>query len=328
MPLFWQMIREIKLPFLEKEGWYMTAEEELKWEEIQQEWRERIEKNENKYVEIPKPKKPGRKAFYKEYQSPFSQKDFEARRPAAITANFVRQYAARLKRPSPDGSLTEIQKKLLKCKYLPGSPWRYPCHQLQSCPFCQFDELALPLMETLWEQYEKYGTDPELRLAGIRIQCLEQVINPSDVPYQLDLLLQIKKTIQNRKIIREIPGNCKWYRPVLFRAEKSNKIYMALNILYLAKAGTLKEFRKMLKGGEYGIELPEDGTWRVSRFYVRRPSRKAVTRQVGVFYRYQDWLFLQRAWPKVEEYLATKIYKQQVQGAFPKGKSKKEENPE
>jgi hypothetical protein len=148
------------------------------------------------------------------------------------------------------------------------------------------------------------------------------------VPYQLDLLLQIKRTIQNRKIIREIPGNCKWYRPVLFRAEKSNKIYMALNILYLAKAGTLKELRKMLKGGEYGIELPEDGTWRVSRFFTRYPDKKAIRKQVGIFYQYPIWLLQQMTWPEVEEYLATDLFKQRIRGAFPKGKSKKEENPE
>ena len=79
---------------------------------------------------------------------PCSMREFRKGIPPAKIHNFIHRHKRRFSWKKDDEE-SELCLKARRCKFLPNSKAKYPCHQRHICPFCLCEDSAVPLYNAI-----------------------------------------------------------------------------------------------------------------------------------------------------------------------------------
>ena len=231
---------------------------------------------------------------------PCSIREFRQGLPPAKIHNFVHRHKRRFNWKDKGGEQcdSELRWKARRCKFLPGSKAKYPCHQRQICPFCLCAESAVPLYKTICGCLERTEL-PKPMLCHLTFFAPERIRCSLHAEKATEKLLHLRQGIRDTRTLRAVRD--KWFRLCLV-GEDDSSLQAALRCLMIVDRSDLDRVIDRLDRFRGFIK---------STFRAYVPEPVDVKRQTGWFYQYPRWL-LYTPISVIEAYLHTRLYDTRV----------------
>jgi len=226
---------------------------------------------------------------------PCSAHEFKQKLPPAILHNFVHRHKRRFDWKDED---TELRKKARRCKFLPGSKAKYPCHQRQICPFCLCAESAVPLYETICDSLKRTEFSKPM-LCHLTFFIPYQIRCCFNAGEAAEKLLCLRQGIRDTRTLRAVKD--KWFRLCLVGEDESS-LQAALRCLMIVDRSDLDRVINRLDRFQGFIP---------STFRAYPPEQIYINQHTGWFYHNPKRL-LRTPFSEIEPYLHPRIYATRV----------------
>jgi hypothetical protein len=223
-------------------------------------------------------------------ESPCSLRDFRLHIPPARIHNFLVRHKHRFAWDD-----CELCYRARRCKFLPGSKAKYPCHQRHICPFCQCEQCVAPLYKVVQISLQE-TTLAQPRLCRFTLFAPDK---PGDTEEAAIRILKLRRRFHDIRLFRNIEH--KWFRPYLADADDF-QVRAALGCLMVIDHSEINEVI---------TRLDAFTDFKKSKFTIMPNLPESVKKQVGNFYQYQRWQ-LRLPVHRIENHIQSPLYKTRI----------------